>query len=104
MLSCNQEMIRSSLAFFRDIPPVIVDWVPWHHTAGGNHNFGIVLYNGGSLYIDTGKPTPKGIDEAFGGLDRESLTFLDGWARHGDSPRRRLKPGTVLVREYHGQR
>ena len=41
MLSCNQEMIRSSLAFLRDIPPVIVDWAPWHHTAGGNHNFGI---------------------------------------------------------------
>jgi feruloyl-CoA synthase len=63
MLSCNQEMIRSCLAFFRDMPPVIVDWAPRHHTAGGNHNFGIVLYNGGSFYIDTGKPTPKGIDE-----------------------------------------
>jgi hypothetical protein len=43
-------------------------------------------------------------ERAFGGLDRESLTFLDGLARHGGSPRRRLKPGTVLVRDYHGQR
>jgi hypothetical protein len=43
-------------------------------------------------------------EQAFGGLDRESLSFLDGLARHGDSPRRRLKPGTVLVRDYHGQR
>jgi hypothetical protein len=43
-------------------------------------------------------------ERAFGGLDRESLRFLDGLARHGGSPRRRLKPGTVLVREYHGQR
>jgi len=43
-------------------------------------------------------------EQAFGGLDRESLTFLDGLARHGGSPRRRLKPGTVLVRDYHGQR
>jgi feruloyl-CoA synthase len=75
MLSCNQEMIRSSLAFFRDIPPVIVDWVPWHHTAGGNHNFGIVLYNGGSLYIDTGKPTPKGIDETVRNLHEISPTW-----------------------------
>jgi len=43
-------------------------------------------------------------ERAFGGLDRESLRFLDGLARHGGSPRRRLKPGTVLVREYEGQR
>jgi hypothetical protein len=43
-------------------------------------------------------------ERAFGGLDRESLTFLDGLARHGGLPRRRLKPGTVLVRDYHGQR
>jgi Protein of unknown function (DUF2924) len=43
-------------------------------------------------------------ERAFGGLDRESLKFLDGLARHGGSPRRRLKPGTVLVRDYQGQR
>jgi Protein of unknown function (DUF2924) len=43
-------------------------------------------------------------ERAFGGLDRESLRFLDGLARHGGSPRRRLKPGTVLVRDYDGQR
>ena len=41
-----------------DAPPVLCDWLPWNHTAGGNHNFGIVLYNGGTLYIDEGKPTP----------------------------------------------
>jgi hypothetical protein len=43
-------------------------------------------------------------EQAFGGLDRESLTFLDGLARRGASPRRQLKPGTVLVREYQGER
>jgi hypothetical protein len=43
-------------------------------------------------------------EQAFGGLDRESLSFLEGLARHGGSPRRRLKPGTVLVRDYQGQR
>src|SRR5437763_8726344 len=43
-------------------------------------------------------------EQAFGGLDRESLSFLDGLARHCGSPRRRLKPGTVLVRDYQGQR
>jgi hypothetical protein len=43
-------------------------------------------------------------EQAFGGLDRESLMFLEGLARHGGSPRRQLKPGTVLVRDYQGQR
>ena len=43
-------------------------------------------------------------EQAFGGLDRESLRFLDGLARHAGLPRRQLKPGTMLVRDYHGQR
>jgi len=62
MWCSNQEMIRTALAFFREEPPVIVDWAPWHHTAGGNHDFGLVLYNGGSLYIDEGKPMPGAIE------------------------------------------
>ncbi|PHP69120.1 feruloyl-CoA synthase [Zhengella mangrovi] len=61
MMACNQEMIVNAMAFMREEPPVLVDWLPWNHTAGGNHNFGLVLYNGGSLYIDEGSPTPRGI-------------------------------------------
>src|SRR6266511_3573071 len=62
MWCSNQAMILSQLAFFADEPPVIVDWSPWHHTAGGNHNFGFVLYNGGTLYIDEGRPAPGAIE------------------------------------------
>ena len=58
MLCSNQEQLRSVFRFLADAPPVLCDWLPWNHTAGGNHNFGIVLYNGGTLYIDEGKPTP----------------------------------------------
>jgi feruloyl-CoA synthase len=58
MLCSNQEMLRSTFLFLQDEPPVLCDWLPWNHTAGGNHNFGIALYNGGTLYIDEGKPTP----------------------------------------------
>jgi feruloyl-CoA synthase len=61
MICSNQTMIAQSLAFLEDEPPVLVDWLPWNHTFGGNHNFGIALYNGGSLYIDEGKPVPSGI-------------------------------------------
>lgn len=62
MLCSNQEMIACSFPYFRDEPPVVLDWAPWNHTAGGNHNFGLVLYNGGTLYIDDGNPTPAGIE------------------------------------------
>jgi feruloyl-CoA synthase len=58
MLCANQAQIRAGLAFVGDEPPVIVDWLPWNHTFGSNHNFNLVLDNGGSLYIDEGKPLP----------------------------------------------
>ena len=61
MLCANQAQIRAGLAFVGDEPPVIVDWLPWNHTFGGNHNFNLVLDNGGSLYIDEGKPLPGAI-------------------------------------------
>ena len=61
MLCANQAQIRAGLAFVGDEPPVIVDWLPWNHTFGSNHNFNLVLDNGGSLYIDEGKPLPGAI-------------------------------------------
>ncbi len=63
MWCSNQEMLRTALAYFSDEPPVIVDWAPWHHTAGGNHDVGLVIYNGGTFYIDDGKPVPGAIEE-----------------------------------------
>jgi feruloyl-CoA synthase len=62
MLCANQAMIRSSLAFITDEPPVLVEWPPWNHTFAGNHDFNMVLFNGGSYYIDEGKPLPGAIE------------------------------------------
>jgi feruloyl-CoA synthase len=61
MLASNQEIVRSVLGWVDDEPPVICDWLPWNHTFGGNHDVGFVLYNGGSFYIDEGRPTPAGM-------------------------------------------
>ena len=61
MICANQAQLAEALAFLKDEPPVLVDWLPWAHTFGSNHNFGIALYNGGTLYIDEGKPIPAGI-------------------------------------------
>jgi feruloyl-CoA synthase len=68
MLSCNQQMYAQCYPFLRDEPPVLVDWLPWHHTAGGNANMGTVLANGGALYIDAGKPTETGIAQTVANL------------------------------------
>jgi feruloyl-CoA synthase len=68
MWCSNQQMLRQTLAFLADEPPVLVDWLPWNHTFGGNHNVGITLYNGGTLYIDDGKPTPAGVGETLRNL------------------------------------
>jgi feruloyl-CoA synthase len=74
MLCANQVMLRETLAFLKDEPPVIVDWLPWNHTFGGNHNIGLTLYNGGSMYLDQGKPMPGGIEETVRNLREISPT------------------------------
>jgi feruloyl-CoA synthase len=58
MLSSNQQMIRQAWPFLREERPVICDWLPWSHTFGGNHNMNMTLVNGGTLYIDGGRPAP----------------------------------------------
>ena len=75
MLCANQQMLRQVFAFVANEPPILVDWLPWNHTFGGNHNVGIVLYNGGTLYIDEGKPTPKGMAETLRNLREISPTI-----------------------------
>ena len=74
MICANQVMIRETMAFLKDEPPVIVDWLPWNHTFGGNHNIGLTLYNGGSMYLDQGKPMPGGIEETVRNLREVSPT------------------------------
>lgn len=74
MLCSNQEMLRAVFPVLSDEPPIICDWLPWNHTFGGNHNFGLVLYNGGSLYIDDGRPTPAAFDETARNLREISPT------------------------------
>ena len=74
MLCANQVMIRETMTFLKDEPPVIVDWLPWSHTFGGSHNVGLVLHNGGSMYLDQGKPMPGGIEETVRTLREVSPT------------------------------
>jgi len=74
MLCSNQEMLRSALAFLAETPPVLCDWLPWNHVFGGSHNLGLVLYNGGTLYIDEGKPTNGGFATTLANLRDVAMT------------------------------
>ena len=58
MLTSNQEAKAAIWPFLESEPPVLVDWLPWSHTFGANHNFNMVLRNGGTLYVDGGRPAP----------------------------------------------
>jgi feruloyl-CoA synthase len=75
MLAANQQMLRQCWPFLERTPPRILDWLPWNHTFGGNHNFNLVLRNGGTLYIDGGKPTPALIGETVRNLREISPTI-----------------------------
>ncbi len=74
MLCANQQMLLQTFPVFAEEPPVLVDWLPWNHTFGGSHNVGIALYNGGSLYIDDGQPTPRRFGETLRNLREISPT------------------------------
>ncbi len=68
MWAANLQQMNQSMPVLAEQPLVLVDWLPWNHTFGGNHNFGITLYNGGTFYLDEGKPTPKGMAETLRNL------------------------------------
>jgi feruloyl-CoA synthase len=75
MICSNQQMIAQIFGFLEDDPPVIVDWLPWNHTFGGNHDVGIALYNGGTFYIDDGRPGPGAMERTVRNL-REIATTV----------------------------
>jgi feruloyl-CoA synthase len=76
MLCANQQAIVQAFPFLTDEPPVFVDWLPWHHTFGGNNNLGMAIYNGGSYYIDNGKPLPGLIEATVRAIRDVSPTFF----------------------------
>jgi feruloyl-CoA synthase len=75
MLTANQKQIAQIWPFLAEQPLVLVDWLPWNHTFGGNHNFNMVLRNAGSLYIDGGKPVPSLIGETVRNIAEISPTI-----------------------------
>ena len=75
MLCSNQQAVVQNWPFLEERPPVVVDWLPWNHTFGGNHNFNMILRNGGTLYVDEGKPAPGLIEKTVANLRDVSPTM-----------------------------
>ncbi len=75
MICANQQQIAQSMPSIFDIPPVLMDWPPWNHTFGGNHDFYLVIFHGGTFYINDGKPTPALIGETIRNLTEIAPTI-----------------------------
>ena len=104
MLAANQQMILETLPFLGDAPPVLVDWLPWHHTFGGNHNIGIIIYNGGSLYLDEGRPIPGAFDESVRNLRDVAPTIYFNVPRGYEELVRALARDRELAKQFFSPR
>lgn len=76
MLCANQQMMAQTWRFLEHERPVLVDWLPWSHTFGANHNLNMVLCHGGALYIDEGRPAPGLIEKTVRNLREVKPTLL----------------------------
>jgi len=78
MLSANQQQMRQVWPFLAEEPPVLLDWLPWSHTFGGNHDTNLVLTNGGTLWIDDGRPAPGLVERTVRNLaDARPTVYLN---------------------------
>ena len=75
MLCSNRQQVVQAMPFLLDEPPVLVDWLPWHHTFGGTNNVGIALYCGGTYYLDPGRPLPDAVQPTVDALREVSPTI-----------------------------
>ena len=100
MLCSNQAMLGSGFSFVTTEPPVVVDWLPWSHTFGSNHNFNMVLTYGGSLYIDDGNPTPLGAPKTARNLREIAPTIYFNVPKGYEALIAHLRADEVLRRNF----
>ncbi|MBD9665977.1 feruloyl-CoA synthase [Variovorax paradoxus] len=99
MLCANQQMMAQTWRFLAHEKPVLVDWLPWSHTFGGNHNLHMVLAHGGALYIDEGRPAPGLIEKTVRNLREVKPTLLFNVPRGFDMLLPFLEADDALARE-----
>jgi feruloyl-CoA synthase len=99
MLCANQQAIAQLWPFLEE-PPVLVDWLPWHHTFGGNHNFNLTLRNGGTLYIDAGRPVPGEFETTLANLREVAPSVIFNVPRAYDLLATALRADSVLRKRF----
>jgi feruloyl-CoA synthase len=100
MLCANQQMLAQTLRFLEHEKPVLLDWLPWSHTFGGNHNVNMVLRNGGTMYIDDGRPMPGAIDRTVAHLREVQPTVYFNVPRGYDMLLPALEADAELARHF----
>jgi len=103
MLCANQQMLAQAWRFLEFEKPVLLDWLPWSHTFGANHNIGIVLRNGGTLYIDDGRPLPGLVDKTLAHLREVQPTLYFNVPRGYEMMLPALEADLELARRFFGQ-
>lgn len=103
MLCSNQAMILQSLPFLGEEPPVLLDWLPWNHVFGGNHDLGLVLHNGGTLYVDEGRPVPGSFGPTLRNLQDVSPTFYPNVPKGFEELARHLEDDPALCERFFGR-
>ena len=100
MLCANQQMLAQAWPFLEDKKPVLVDWLPWNHTFGGNFCFNLVLRNGGTLHVDGGKPMPGLIETTARNLREVSPTLYFNVPRGFDLLMPQLESDEALRKHF----
>jgi feruloyl-CoA synthase len=103
MLTANQQMLAQTLRFLEREKPVLLDWLPWSHTFGGNHNVNMVLRSGGTMYIDDGRPMPGLIDKTMAHLREVQPTLYFNVPKGYDMMLPALEADAELARRFFAQ-
>lgn len=103
MLCANQQAIAQVWTFLNDEPPVMLDWLPWSHTFGANHNFNMALMHGGSIYIDEGRPMPGLIDKTVRNLREVRPTLYFNVPRGFDALAPLLENDREFAKDFFGR-
>ena len=103
MLCANQQMLAQTLRFLDVEKPVLLDWLPWSHTFGGNHNTNLVLRSGGTMYLDEGRPVPGAIDKTIAHLREIQPTVYFNVPRGFEMMLPALETDEALARHFFGK-
>ncbi|PUB18983.1 feruloyl-CoA synthase [Yoonia sediminilitoris] len=102
MICAMEALVRDCYRFLTKNPPVVLDWAPWNHTAGGNKVFYMVMTNGGSYYIDDGRPVPGKFDETLRNLRELSCTWYFNVPVGYDMLIEALEADPALAKQFFG--